>query len=129
MTTFNIASRVLKNFSLCLSPGVKSSTRVGVIVSLFTLTFLPLQRGWAQEILVDPTRPIVSGNIAAVKKNPLILQAIYDRKGKKTAVINGKTVRVGDHLGGAKVVNISASSVSVERNGNRDLLSLRAKIR
>jgi hypothetical protein len=45
------------------------------------------------------------------------LQGIAYRKEKPAALINGKTLFVGDHLGEAKIVAIDPSSATLEIEG------------
>ncbi|HEV8542908.1 MAG TPA: hypothetical protein VGR78_10995 [Verrucomicrobiae bacterium] len=50
------------------------------------------------------------------------LQAIYYRLKGPTVVINGKTVRAGDLVDGAKVVAIQRTSADIEYNGSKKTL-------
>jgi MSHA biogenesis protein MshK len=55
----------------------------------------------------------------------LRLQAIYYRFRGPTVVMNGKTLRVGDSVDGARVVSIQRTSVEVEQSGDYKTLTLR----
>lgn len=52
------------------------------------------------------------------------LQAIYYRMRAPTVVINGKTVRVGDSVDGAKLVSIERTSAEIEFQGRREKLTM-----
>lgn len=52
------------------------------------------------------------------------LQAIYFRLKGPTAVINGKTLKIGDAIEGATVRSIERNQVSIERNGELKELAL-----
>lgn len=54
----------------------------------------------------------------------LKLQGIFFRPSDPTAMINGKTVGVGEIASGAKVVKIERQQVTVERDGNREVLTM-----
>ena len=47
----------------------------------------------------------------------LQLQGIFYRPSKPSAVINGRTLGVGDQLGGVKILAIEPQAVKVEFNG------------
>ncbi len=66
-------------------------------------------------------------NIAPAVAPPkdLRLQGIFFRMKDPTAIINGKTVRNGDEIDGAKVVRIDRASVRVEVNGQQKDLTLK----
>ena len=69
----------------------------------------------------DPTRPptvlgaIPDGNAATPVSGP-VLQSVLISAGRKVAIISGKTVKLGDEFGEARVVKITESEV-VLRNG------------
>ncbi len=46
--------------------------------------------------------------------------------GRRVAVIDGDTVRVGDLVGGARVVGMTPSTVVLARGGRRETLTLQA---
>lgn len=52
------------------------------------------------------------------------LQAIYYRFRNPSAVVNGKTVQVGDTVDGATILAIERTSVELEQNGKRSRISL-----
>ena len=55
---------------------------------------------------------------------PLKLQGIFYRPSNPTAMINGKTVAIGELVSGARVLKIERQEVSVERNGKQEVLTL-----
>ena len=54
----------------------------------------------------------------------LKVQGIFFRAKNPAAVINAKTVFIGDQVSNAKVVAITTDSVTIEFNGNRKVLTL-----
>jgi len=54
----------------------------------------------------------------------LKVQGIFFRTKNPAAVINAKTVFIGDQVSNAKVVAITTDSVTIEFNGNRKVLTL-----
>jgi MSHA biogenesis protein MshK len=79
------------------------------------------------EELIDPTRPVAF--VAPVGKktpeeNKLQLQAIFSGEGRREAVINGQTVKVGDVVDQAKILAIGPGRVSFEKNGEKGELVL-----
>jgi MSHA biogenesis protein MshK len=77
--------------------------------------------------LVDPTRPVAfvaTSNDRVQAENQLQLQAIFFGSGRREAVINGQTVKVGEFVGQAKIVAIKAGGVSFIKNGEKGELVL-----
>lgn len=80
--------------------------------------------------LDDPMRPPASHVVpvaAGTPEEPVALprlQAIMRDGQQRSAVINGRVVRVGDEVDGAMVDAISASSVVVSVGGNSSVLKL-----
>ena len=52
------------------------------------------------------------------------MQGICYSPSKSTAIINGQTVGVGDRVGGAKVLAISPSGVTIELSGETKTLAM-----
>jgi hypothetical protein len=67
---------------------------------------------------------VVAAVPAAVPAN-IRLQAILFRLRNPTAILNGRTLEVGESVDGAKVVEIQRSLVVIERSGRRETLELR----
>jgi len=68
------------------------------------------------EMLSDPTRPPLDAGFAATGANPAptagpVLQSVKIAPGRRSAVISGKLLSEGDHLGASKLVSISESEV------------------
>lgn len=80
----------------------------------------------------DPTRPpqallrpIAGGADAGAPQ----LQSILIGRGaggRRVAVIDGETVRVGDRVAGARVAAINAADVQLQRGGKHEILKLTA---
>jgi hypothetical protein len=71
-----------------------------------------------------PATPVSTPAPEPVKQQPVPapaptfhLQAIYYRMKGPTVVINGKTLKLGDHLDGAKLVSIERNSAEIEYEG------------
>jgi len=71
-----------------------------------------------------PTNRMVTP-IAGTNAFPALkVQGIFYRAKNPSAVLNNKTVFVGDHVFGITVVAITSDSVTVEANGNKKTLTL-----
>lgn len=74
--------------------------------------------------LADPTRPPGFGGAAAAIRPsaPLVVTSILVSSGRKIAVIDGRSVKVGDSIGGARVLEIAPDTVLVRtRTGTAEL--------
>lgn len=70
--------------------------------------------------------PVVAAQAPKPAEPPVFkLQAIFFRLNNPSAVINGKTIRKGDILDGAKILDIQRNAVELELSGARQTLSLR----
>jgi MSHA biogenesis protein MshK len=80
----------------------------------------------AGAVELDPTLPPPDLRPAAGTEAPsaLAVQAILRGNGASRAVIDGKTLRVNDEHGGARVLAIYPHAVLIERQGQRQLLHL-----
>jgi MSHA biogenesis protein MshK len=79
------------------------------------------------ESFTDPTRPpaslgLAQDGISAAASGPM-LQSVLISPGRMVAIISGKTVRIGEKFGEARVVKITESEVQL-RNGT-DLQTLK----
>ncbi len=63
----------------------------------------------------DPTKPALA---------PLKLNAIFYRAGNPSVVVNSKTLYIGDKAAQAKVLAIDRESVTLERGGQTNVLTL-----
>ena len=100
------------------------------LASLYMLMILagagPAAQAGPAATLVDPTRPHgwrapevardAQGEPQAAAMN---LQGTFHTAGRRSAVINGRRVAVGDRISGAEVIEISKDRVVVEVDGER----------
>lgn len=84
--------------------------------------------------LVDPTRPPDapqagngSGSAAAVRAAPQLQSVLVATSGRRVAVIDGRTVRVGDKVGEARVAGIADTSVTLHRGKTIETIRLYPK--
>lgn len=74
----------------------------------------------------DPTAPLLSSkqvNNDVVKKS-LVLESIIKGKKIKSAIINGKLMKVGDYIGSHKLISVNRSSVILRSESGRIKLSI-----
>lgn len=88
---------------------------------------LALSSGVVAQTLNDPTRPPQQG--AKVERDAVIgdgpvLQSVLIAPGRSEAIISGRTVRVGDRVGEAKVVKIAESEVVLRTGKDLQILKL-----
>jgi MSHA biogenesis protein MshK len=84
---------------------------------------------WGQAV-PDPTRPPAqmlrpTANAQANAK-PQLQSILVGRApgGRRVAVIDGNTVRIGDVVGGARVVGITQAQVVLRRGARQEILTL-----
>jgi MSHA biogenesis protein MshK len=79
------------------------------------------------ESLRDPTRPtgtsIVDNEAENVMRGP-VLQSVLNSSGRKLAIISGQTVKQGDMIGNARVVNIRDAEVVLAQGKELQVLKL-----
>lgn len=97
--------------------------------SLAFLSILPVLANPASGQVPDPTRPPVAmieperGTTAAAVEHGV--QTVVVRPGgKSVAVINGKTVVVGDTVGDKRVLKIGEGEVVLQGGGGREVIRL-----
>jgi MSHA biogenesis protein MshK len=84
---------------------------------------------WGQAV-PDPTRPpaqmLRPAANAQANATPQLQSILVGRAagGRRVAVIDGNTVRVGDVVGGARVVGITQAQVVLARGARREILTL-----
>lgn len=96
------------------------------------LTFLLLGLGFslsvsAGSLPADPTRPAPSYSIQITTDTPeqvYQLQGLRIGSSERSAVINGKLVKVGQDVDGARVIAISRKGVSLLRGSEKQFISL-----
>lgn len=79
------------------------------------------------QTLNDPTRPptIAAETVgSAASDGAAILQSILISSQRREAIINGKTVRVGDKVGNARVASITETDVVLRDGKNSQVLKL-----
>jgi len=83
------------------------------------------------EALPDPTRPPSAGAASAEAgagagaAAPLGLQAVILRpQGRSVAIINGQTVAVGDQVGAARLISLTADEAVLEGPKGKEVLKL-----
>ena len=92
--------------------------RRGVLIGLLLAT----GSAWALDDPMRPPEPPRSG--AAERRAALRLTSVVFGRERRVAVINGERVTIGSRVGGAKVVAISPSQVTLQRGEKRFTLSL-----
>lgn len=101
-----------------------------VIARLTLLALLPLLPVMANaQALIDPTRPpdapsLADGAVAEARKGPQLQSVLVSDNGRRVAVIDGRTVRVGDRVDGASVAGIAGTSVVLKRGKATETLRL-----
>lgn len=80
--------------------------------------------------LMDPMRPSTAepeGKSTGKKPagvNGFQLSAIRITREQRSAIVNGKSVRVGEHLGSARITAIQANSITLQQGGKTVTVSL-----
>ena len=69
----------------------------------------------------SPEQPVPSTLVPAAPA--FALQAVAEQDGQPVAIVNGQLVRVGDLVGGARVLRIEREEVELERDGRRLVLT------
>lgn len=85
----------------------------------------------APAFALDPTQPPAgraAGDAPAEAAASLHLQAILRGAGRASAVINGRSLTVGDRLGDARILAVRSHSVVIDRQGQQQELHLSAPI-
>jgi len=113
---------------------VKSVLMMGLLVQMPTLVFADQIDG---EELVDPTRPLFfsmapegEGSAAVMNMIRNVLPSSFEvsfiraSSTSPMAVVNSERVTIGDSIGGASVVAIDRSSVTLSVNGEERRISL-----
>ncbi len=97
-----------------------------VLAVVFFLMFCS-SNVYANDKLRDPTRPLYY-SAAAEQEQALQLQALLNKRDGVTAVINGKTVKQGDSIGGWQVIDLTRSQAVVSDGQTRRVLVLRTSV-
>lgn len=91
---------------------------------------IPVDTGLQE--LVDPTRPLAfigpaNGGPGEAERK-LQLQAVYHGESRREAVINGRTVKVGDVVDHARILAIGPGRVRYVKNGQEGELVLLPRV-
>ncbi len=100
-----------------------------VLFALLAVLLLPLA---AAQGLVDPTRPpdapLAGGDsgagAGAARAAPQLQSVLVASSGRRVAVVDGHTVRVGDKVGEASVAGIGDTSVTLRRGKRIETIRL-----
>ncbi len=107
--------------------------KAAVPVVLFALMAALLLPPAGAQGLVDPTRPPdapLPGNdavLVAERAVPQLQSVLVASSGRRVAVIDGRTVRVGDKVGQASVDGIGETTVTLRRGKTLDTIRLYPK--
>jgi MSHA biogenesis protein MshK len=105
--------------------GAGSSTYLRFAALAFCL--LSLSAASADEALRDPTRPpavLFAPDGGAKTETGPVLQSVLISPGRRTAVISGKSVTLGDQYGDARVVGIKETEVVLKTGSSLQTLKL-----
>ena len=94
---------------------------------ILVLFCIAAQSSLAVEILNDPMRPLVITK-SGVKKESVgagyRLSSIFISPTRRAAIINGRTVTVGEQVNNARVMDIRATEVTISLAGKTRTLTL-----
>lgn len=94
----------------------------------FVSLFMLMAASWADaESLVDPTRPppnLAGAGGAAIEETGSGLQSVLISSGRKSAIIGGQVVGLGEKYGDARVVKITESEVVLQSGTTKEILRL-----
>lgn len=79
------------------------------------------------ERLVDPTRPAHAKGAGTSTSQALRLEAILISNGARVAIVNGKLVRDGDHIGAARIDAILPDGIRYTLAGRSLTAQLRTR--
>jgi hypothetical protein len=99
---------------------VAASANSPAAPSIATLAYPPI----AEQPQTNSTNLLAMSPLAPPKTPPLRLQAIVFDPKRPSALINGKTVFVGDKLGDSRVVAIDRESATIVGSGKTTVLTL-----
>jgi hypothetical protein len=110
------------------SPPAQKSTTTGEGTPSFETTLAESQtaprNAFSRDFSVETTAPTVTAAISSHSQPTFRLQAIFYRTARPSAVINGRTLFVGDHLDDAKIVSIAREAVTLLAHGETKVLTL-----
>lgn len=98
-----------------------------LVILLFLLGIFEFNTVLGDEILQDPTAPIIGNTTTDHMLNisdGLRLQAIIVTPTKKVAVINTKTYKIGDYIGDYQIINIIKSCILLQNKETKEKIRL-----
>ncbi len=105
-----------------LTPGVRNRLRRALVALSFAVATAAAQAD--KDELRDPFMP-PGWNEPSASSEPAFnasawtLESTLTSNGRSVAIINGRAVRVGDDVGGARIVDVTRGSARLEYNGHR----------
>jgi hypothetical protein len=106
-----------------------ASRWAAAVFSFLVLAFSPLHA----ENLPDPTRPPAGAFVPASRAgtvrggtayHPSGLHLVIISKNRRAAIIDGKTVELGEEHGNARLIEVNEGSVVLQRGQSRQVLTL-----
>jgi MSHA biogenesis protein MshK len=112
-----------------MDEAVKPFARVAAQAAVLASCMLGAARA---ELLADPTRPpavlaqAAAGPAGPAPAGPVLQSVLIGRQagGRRVAVIDGETVRLGASFRGAVLVRMTETEVELQRGANREVLKL-----
>ena len=117
--------------SLAASPITVKAREPAPAATAEEVIAIPANRNFSVEDDPAPAAPSVAATVAMPEEpvksaaGSFRLQGIFFRPSNPSAVINNKTVFIGDFIGRSQVKSIDRQSVTLEINGDSQVLSLR----
>lgn len=97
------------------------------VLPLVSFLMLMAVSGADAETLADPTRPppsLAGAGGAAIEEKGSGLQSVLISSGRKSAIIGGQVVGLGEKYGDARVVKITESEVVLQSGTTKEVLRL-----
>ena len=95
---------------------------------IFIGCLLPPSGALAGEALHDPTRPptvlYAPDGAAGTVNNGPVLQSVLISEGRRSAIISGQNVKVGDKIGNARIIRINETEVVLKTGKSLQTLRL-----
>ena len=100
--------------------------RTLIFLALLGVSAVPALAPASAQELADPTRPPNAPAPGAPDAAPAgtQLQSVLIAPGRRRAIINGKSVALGESIGEAKVVKISETEVVLQKGDETEVLKL-----
>jgi hypothetical protein len=80
------------------------------------------------QTLVDPTRPVSASTVTETRVDTqrVQLEAVLNRSGSYVAIVNGRLVRAGDHVGNITIQTVTLEGVRYVQDGKTGFASMAA---